>query len=594
MICRPDSIFRYAIAGLLLAGLVACGEPVANVRPPLDRARDALVAGDAVNASVILKQEQARGVPSNELSPYLGEAALLAGDTREARKWLGSGDFAPAVRAHGFRMLGRLEMEEGNLPAAGKAFDKALATGVVAPELWVDIGRLRYRGGEQLQAIEAADRAVQIGPNSAVALQFRGQLARDSEGLFAGARWFARAIKQEPGNRQLREDYAATLGDAGKAHAALAVLRGYNGPVDEDSPRQYFLQAVIAARGHNFDLARNLLTRAGRIQENVPAALMLSAIIDIEEENYESGALTLDRLSKLQPDNRRVGELLALALSRSERHRELIHRFEAAALGSGASPYLQMLVAQSFEALDQRDRAAQFIDRAARSHAGLQPIDSEVAVNITLFSLRSNGLELRDSVREAIVQNNAAAGVVRATQFLARHPGSGDVFALLGDVELASGRRDRARDAYAIAARVRQSWPITLRMVAAQRDRRQMAAILKTYLRGHPANVEAMVLLAEDYAARGDWKQAAMLLDHAIAGGMDRAPSVLAARSTAAARLGDMVMARNLAFDAYRLQPMNRAAITALITALPGSEAAAKKQLQTKLRILQAGRGSTG
>ena len=98
-----------------------------------------------MNASVILKQEQARGVPSNELSPYLGEAALLAGDTREARKWLGSGDFAPAVRAHGFRMLGRLEMEEGNLPAAGKAFDKALATGVVAPELWVDIGRLRAR-----------------------------------------------------------------------------------------------------------------------------------------------------------------------------------------------------------------------------------------------------------------------------------------------------------------------------------------------------------------------------------------------------------------------------------------------------------------
>ena len=573
----------------MLATLIGCGEPEENFRPPLDRARAALVAGDTVNASVILKQELARGVPRNQLSPYLGESALLAGDTREAREWLGSGDFAPVVRAHGFRMLGRLEMEVGNLPAAGKAFDRALATGVVAPELWVDIGRLRYRGGEQLQAIEAADRAVEIGPNSAIALQFRGQLARDAEGLNAGARWFARALEQEPGNRQLREDYAAALGDAGQAQEALAVLRAYDGPVDEESPRQLFLQAVIAARGHNFDLARNLLTRAGRIQENVPSALMLSAIIDIEEENFESGALTLDRLSKLQPDNRRVAELLALALSRSERHRELIHRFEAAALGTGASPYLQMLVAGSFEALEQRDRAAQFIDRAARIHPGLQPIDSEVAVNITLFSLRSNGFELRDAVREAIGQNNAQTGSGRAAAFLASNPGSADVFALLGDAELAAGKRAQARAAYAIAKRVRQSWPMTLRMIAAQSDRDQVTAILKSYIRGHPGNVEAMALLAEDYAARGDWKPAAVLLDHAISGGMDRAPSILAARSIAAGKLGDMKTAQDLALRAYRLQPMSQAATAALIAALPTSQAATKKQLQIKLRALQAG-----
>lgn len=588
MICRPERILRSVIAGFLLAGLIACSEPEANIRPPIDRARDALIAGDAVNASVLLKQELARGVPRNELAPYLGEAALLTGDSREARKWLGGGDFAPDVRAHGFRMLGRLEMEVGNLPAAGKAFDRALATGVVAPELWVDIGRLRYRGGEQIQAIEAADRAVQIGPNNAVALQFRGQLARNSEGLIAGSRWFARALEQEPSNRQLREDYAAALGDAGQAQEALAVLRAYEGPADDERPRQFFLQAVIAARGHNFDLARNLLTRAGRIQENVPAALMLSAVIDVEEENFESAALTLDRLSKLQPDNRRVGELLALALSRSERHRELIHRFEAAALGSGASPYLQMLVAQSFEALEQRDRAAQFIDRAARSHTGLQPIDSEVAVNITLFSLRSNGFELRDAVRETIVQGDPSSGVAKATQFLARNPGSGDVFALLGDAELAGGRRDRARAAYDIATRVRQSWPLTLRMVAAQNDRDQVTAILQTYLRGHPSNVEAMALLAEDYAARGDWKTAAVLLDHAIAHGMSRAPSILAARSKAAVKLGDVAIGRNLALEAYRLQPMNQSAIVALIAALPPSDKVKKAQLQSKLRSLQA------
>ena len=91
----------------------------------------------------------------------------------------------PAPR--GSVCLGRLEMAQGNLPAAGAAFDQSYRADPANAGLWVDIGRLRYAGGEQAQALEAVDRALAIDPAHAEALRFRGQLARDAQGLATGA-----------------------------------------------------------------------------------------------------------------------------------------------------------------------------------------------------------------------------------------------------------------------------------------------------------------------------------------------------------------------------------------------------------------------
>ena len=125
---------------------------------------------------------------------------------------LGKGDFSPKSAAHGFHMLGRLEMRVGNLPAAGKAFDRSFAALPDNSDLWVDIGRLRYQGGEQAQAIEASKRAVDLDETNPEALLLRAQLVRDSEGLAAALPWFEAGIEQSPGDLDLLGDYAATLG----------------------------------------------------------------------------------------------------------------------------------------------------------------------------------------------------------------------------------------------------------------------------------------------------------------------------------------------------------------------------------------------
>lgn len=574
MIFRRERLTRAFATGLALILAAGC-EDRTPALGPVEQARANLAADDPLGAEIALAALVERGTPREDVAALLGEAALLEGDLVKAREWLGRGQFSAATRGHGFRMLGQLEMADGDLAAAGRAFDAALAAMPDDPALWVDIGRLRYRGGEQSQAIAAVEKAVALDPANSAALQFRGQLARDADGLEAAARWFARALELQPGNIELRVDYAATLGDAGRAREALTVLREGEwtaGP----HPRALYVQAVLAARGGDTALARGLLQRSGHVEASIPAALMLSALLDCADGNFSSAAQTLDRLITMQPDNARVQELLAYALSRNGGERELIDRLGARASGRGGSAYLRLLVGRAYEALDDRASAARFLDLAARTEDGL-----------VVLPARSSGA-MPDAIRDAFEAGHPGIAQVRAAAFVRGNPGSGDALALLGDTYLAGGQRDAARNAYARSANIRQPWPLTLRMLAAQDGRAGAKRLLENYLRGHPNSGQAATLLADAYAAEGEWARAALLLDHAIAHGQGRVPFVLAARSVAAAKTGNTAAALDFALQAHALQPLNAEATAALIAALPREEAEARAELEQKLRSLAA------
>ncbi|KWV95855.1 tetratricopeptide repeat protein [Erythrobacter sp. AP23] len=588
MISRRDLKLIAALA-LALAALGGCEETVPD-RPAVESARIELARGDFLAAQVFLDRALDEGTPREELAALLGEAALLAGNLQVAREWLAPGEFSEQTRARGFRLLGRLEMAEGNLPAAGAAFDQSYRVRPDNAELWVDIGRLRYRGGEQLEAIEAAERALAIDPDNGEALRFRGQLARDAEGLIKGAELLGRALESQPDNIDLRVEYAATLGDAGRADEALQVLREEDGSAAA-TPRGLFVQAVIAARGGQFRLSRNLLTKSGLQRDDLASAHLLSAIIDLQKGNYASAAQALDRLYTRQPDNARIRDLLAFALSRDGGERELVYRFATTASSGSGSAYLRTLVGRAYEALGNRERAAMFLDLAAIGQANLSVLPSMTPYELLAISGSGNGggLETRDYVRSAIAGREAVAAVRRARDFAKRFPGSADAQAILGDAEFARGNKRAAREAYARSARVRRPWPLALRLAGAQDSPESARELLEDYVRDNPMNGEAAAILADALAAEGDWERAIRLLDHSMGLGMVRVPWVLAARSVGALQLDDRETALDFALAAHDLQPMNPLAISALIAALPEREEAARRELEAKLRSLGTG-----
>ncbi len=442
----------------------------------------------------------------------------------------------------------RFAMNEGNLAEAGRLLDQAREVDAENPGLWVDVARLRFRGGEHLPALEAADYALELGPEYAPALLMRAQLVRDAHGLTDALPWFEAAVQADPKNLELLADYAATLGDLGRYTDMLTVVREI-AEIDPNYPQVFYLQAVLAARAGEAVLARSLLSRSGMIERGVPAAMLLNALIDMQQATPDNAILTLERLAERQPGNVRVLELLATALWRSERDDEIVERFAGPASSDSGSPYLAMLVGRAHERLGDYAAAAPYLERAQTIRA----------VQWAVLGGGRAGLPAPTAqIRRLIAEQDVGGAGRSAAELMERFPGSSDIHALAGDASFAGGNAERALERYGIAATIRRPWPLTRKIISAYRDYGDNTAadtLLVRHLKGEPSNTEALLMLAERRALAEDWLRVAVLLDHAIALGSGNDAKLLELRTQAAEALGRDNEAEQSAKRAAALNP---------------------------------------
>lgn len=438
-------------------------------------------------------------------------------------------------------------MSDGKLADAGRLLDEARGLAPESPDLWLAIARLRLRGGEHLTALEAADRALAFGPNYAPALRLRALMVRDAHGAADSLAWFQAALEADPDDPDTLADYAATLGDAGEARASLKAARALARVAPDDS-RALYLQAVIAARGRQFTIARSLLAKSGMAARGVPAALLLDAAIGLEEGNADSAAAILETLVARQPANARARELLARAMFDGGRDAELVRRFGPEASLPEASPYLLMLVARAHERLGERAAAAPLLARAY-APARTDPV---------LLALRDNMPPPVNAIRRALWNRNPAAARAEAKALRARFPASADVAALAGDALLGAGDPRAALTAYALASEARRPWPLTRKAVWTFARHGNPAAaemLLARQVAGETGNAAALIMLAERQAARGDWRRTALLLDHAMGLGAGHDPALLALRLRAARGAGNAAEAERFAALLAEVRP---------------------------------------
>lgn len=547
-------------------------------------AREFLKAGDGIAAEVALKRALDAGVSRSQIAAAMGEALLQQGERRKAREWLGGGDFAPATAVYGWRMLGLLERQEGNLPAAGAAYNQALAITRKDSQLWVDIGRLRYSGGEQREAVGAADEALKFGPDNAKALEFRGQLVRDSYGPAAALPWFEAALAQAPDDPELLLEYAGTLGEAGRAREMLTVTRRLT-ELRPGHPRALYLQAVLAARAGKYALAKGILDRIkGPIRET-PAILQLSGALELEAGNSKLALEALNKLVRKQPANPRGHALLARALYEAGEHKELIRQFGALTAQPGASSYLMTLVAWSHEVLGERGLAAPLLDRAAREHAEVTgiaelPYDGQDQAASRLRALLASG------------QAGTAVGIAEGMR--SARPGFAAAHSFAGDAQLAFGRPREALERYRYAAEIRFNDDLLLRSLLAMSRAGQggaMGDLLAGYLTGNPQSRVAARLAAGLAARRGAWDNSRAILEILRLRGGERDARLLCDLSLAQLRGGDTEAAVATAEQAYRLQPASAITAQALGMALAeaGERPRAARSLLVKARKLGGG-----
>lgn len=543
----PEGLLRRSLLPIVAAGLLALGGAGAATPQPqattlIAKARDDIARGDGLGAELHLKAAQAAGATRDDVAARMGEAFVYQGKRDKAREWLAPGKFAPDEAAHGFHLLGLLEHGEGNLAAAGQAYDRATALAPKSVSLWVDLGYLRYASGEHLKAIEAADLALSLDPNNVRALEFRGLIVRDQYGMAAALPWLEAALVQAPDDRSVLREYAATLGDLGRGSEMLAASRRLMGR-DARNARGLLLLAELAMRADDNGLARTLLNRTGDQLKSLPAKMLLDGILELRSGNYLLAIEALEPLAQRQPGNMQAQELLASAYYANGDARMVVRRFGALAARSDASPYLLTLVGRAHEVLGERDQAVPLLQRAARS-----------------IERPFSGVPENQPVGAWLAAHNFSAAEAAAERMRASMPGSADAQALAGDVQLLLGHGAAAVERYRLASRVRMPDSLLQRMVAAMiqaGQQREAATLVEAYLVQTPSSPLAVRLAASLAAGQGDWDRARQLLEYLRANGSGQDVRLLADLSQAQLRSGDATSAEASAREAYRLGPAN-------------------------------------
>ncbi|MXO58729.1 tetratricopeptide repeat protein [Altererythrobacter salegens] len=592
MTFRPDRIW--------LALLLACAAIPAVAGQgddALARARGALDRGDGIAAEIDARKALEQGMPRSAVSAAMGEAYVLQGEDGKALQWLEPADFDQDSAEAGLRALGRLKTDRGEFVEAAEAFNRAIARGAESSGLWVDIARMRYRSGEQHIVGGAINRALALDPRDPEALSMQAQLVRDSRGLVAALPWFERAVETAPDNVGLLGDYAATLGEVGRYKDMLAVVR-HMFKLDPGNQQVFFLQAVLAARAGQDNLARRLLWRAGDDSATTPVGLVLSGVLEFRTGHPALAVERFDDLVRMQPDNPTAANLLARALSAAGDLSETAARLEPLARRSDASPYVLTLLARTYEQLGRRADAAPLLDRAARG-ASAELLPYPVAGDVMAMGYPWGGDSGRaeDGVTQlrrllGTGQRDAATAVARDLD--ERFPGAVDIESLNGDTALLTGRPDVALRYYEQAGEVRRTTALVRRVVLAMKMFGEPAAADR-FLAGSLALDPGNPILAAQYGRRlteqGNWPQAVVLLDHAVRLGGGRDPRLLADLAQAQLKTGDIDAALANAREAYRIQRARPEAAAVLAAALAAKGEGGAQVLLAKVKRLGAATG---
>ena len=579
-----------ALGVVLLAGPAVGASQLDDLRA---KAQAALERRDPVSAEVMLRAAIKNGAREDELRAHLGEALLAEGDRAEARKVLEGGNFAPGTEALGWRVRGQIALAEGNLRGAANAFDAALRANANDSDLWVAIAALRFSGGEQLQSIEAADRAVALDPKNARALAFRGLLIREQYGLAAALPWFEAALSRDAYYHPALIEYAATLGDSGRYADMLAATRRALA-ARPGSPQALYLQAVLAARAGRFGLARDMLQRAGPDIAALPGAALLGGALDRSAGRSELAIGTWRQLAADQPLNVTVRRLYGEALLRSGDVQGALDQLRPIALRADADADTLTLVARAFEALGDRDNAAIFLDRAAAGAQGSAAVfasdDGAAAALAAAADDPGDPNYLLGAIRAQLTGGDVVAAVAQARALVAASPGAPAAQLALGDALAVGGRFAEAAPVYARAAALAFDEPTMLRLVDAwgRAGRpRDAAAVLSLYLRQNPQSLTGRRILGHWQATTGDADAAIETLEGVRRTVGNRDAALLADLAIAYAAGDEAPVARRYARAAYRLAPMNAAVCDAYATALAADgDPGAARQLAAKALAL--------
>lgn len=556
----------------------------------------ALFKGPAAQAS--LDRAIAAGVPKAEIAHLLGQAMWMQGNLADAESALSETTIPPSSRVYAMRILGRVQLDKGDTAAALASLDEAMRLAPNDSRNWTDLARLRFVLANQKGAIDAVDQALKLNPSDVRALEFRGRLMRSQFGVVAALPWFERGLQFNATDVPLLEEYALTLGEAGRNRDMLAQARKII-TLDSGNAKAFYMQAVLAARAGNCALAKRILPKAGTNFNELPAPRLLDAICEYKLGNYNRTVDHLQRLQFEQPRNWRVRRLLAQAMYRAGQPLDALDVIREIAARPDADSYSLMLTARAFAAIDEPERATDPLNDAAIARVrAAEPLPEPVS----LIGAADAARRAPDDARAVLpyIRLLVAAGKLTEAQTYAvrlqnGNPGVADAHLVVGDVEEARGNLPAAIAAYDKARAISFTEPVMLRIVdslSRSGDQKSADETLAAYLAYNPTNLTALRLAGYRNLDAGLWANAIKLLERVKARVGYNDSLLLANLARAYAGAGRLEKATEYAAIAYRIAPANAMVtrIYADILKRSGKQPKAARELAAKVTALSTQR----
>jgi cellulose synthase operon protein C len=493
------------------------------VEASLELAEVSLELLDGAGALAAVQSARAAGADPSDLQHFRGHALWLQGDFDGAEAALSGDVISEAHQVYAQRILARVYTDRGNFAAATSTLEVALSNAPDDAMVWTEMARMRFADGNQKGAIEAADKAIALDNENVRALEIRGRLARNQGGFRSALPLFEKALKVNPNDVPVLAEYAATLGDLGRARDMLKPIRKLVS-INRFYGRAYYMQAVIAARAGEFALAKRILERAGDAANEMPGAIMLSGICEYQLGNFNYAANIFQRLVDMQPLNLQARRLLARAMFRSGDSFGTLDMLRSAAERQDADSYNLHLVARAFEATDQSNKSRPFLTRANSPAIRDTLVLSEpLSFLTTQDEAKRNPNDARriiPYIRNLVKSGDLGSAQSLANQLQARNPNVADAHILAGDVAILRGQRGAALSAYAKAQSISFSEALLLKIVDANRrngNESAARAAIAAFFAENPNNLSALRLSAYVDLDMGKWQDALPKLEQLLA-----------------------------------------------------------------------------
>ncbi len=533
----------------------------------LAQAEALLALRDGAGAQAELERARKIGATVADTAHLMAQALLLQGAYEAAaREAMLAG---PSHAGHAAWVRGLALAAAGDRAAAAAALQQAVAAAPRDPRAWIAHARLRREEGDVQGALASVGKAIALKPAFAEALILKGELIRRQYGLGASLPWFDRALEIDPNNEVALLERAASYGEIGRMTDMLADTRKVLS-LSAQSPRAFYLQAMLAARAGNFELAKSLFQRTRGKLDGQPATMLLASAIDYQTGAVQQAAKRLTRLVELQPDNRKARRLLAASYWRLGDAAATAAALRPIADQEDADRYSLTLMGRALAATGQPDKGAVYLARAAQpqqgSAAGLlsEPASPERLQELRYAaSINPGSPEAQVRLIRALLSTGLGDEALQRAQTLqAGNPGVPEAHLLVGDALGMRGDFRGAAEQYRRAANLSFTEPVALRLIEALERSGQGAAaarVLDLFLQQNPRSVPAHMLAATAYMRARDWPAAIEVYEGLRRRLGDRDAVMLNNLAWAYSEEGEIEQAIPLARKAWALDPSNPA-----------------------------------